>query len=259
MTLTDESIDRQSAVPYYQQMAHLLEQEITDGRIARGDRLPSENDLCVKYGLSRATVRQGLQHMESRGTAQRIPNRGYFAATPAEETGWVIQGKEGFLENALTHQNRAVSTTVLRAGTATLPEPVCQSLEIPTGTIGFELVRVRSLDGTPAVYSTNFSPPAVTPVLASATEVLAGQASLSELLAHAGFTLGGAARTVRALHPSPEIAKALEISTSHPVLCIRSTSWTPAGQRYDVYETWVRSDVIPLEVNVSTVDLGPTR
>ncbi|NKQ51683.1 UTRA domain-containing protein [Amycolatopsis sp. K13G38] len=50
--------------------------------------------------------------------------------------------------------------------------------------------------------------------------------------------------------PEPDIAAALAVTATTPVLHIRSTSWTASGQRCDVYDTWVRSDVVPLEVNV---------
>ena len=256
MTVTDDSIDRQSAVPYYQQLAHVLEGRISSGMIERGTRLPSENDLSVEFGLSRATVRQAMQFLESRGAAKRIPNRGVFASEPPDGTGWVIQGKDGFLENAIGHQNRSVTTRVLRAGPVTLPPQACHSLDLPAGTAGFELVRVRSLDGTPALFSTNWSPPNVTPVVSGATEVLTGRASLTILLADAGFVMGGANRIIRAQFPSAEIADALGIQATEPMLCIRSTSWSTEGLRYDLYETWVRSDVVPLEVNVGALDLG---
>jgi GntR family transcriptional regulator len=255
-SLTANSIDRQSAVPYYQQLAFVLEGRISSGDIESGAKLPSENELSVEFELSRATVRQALQFLESRGLAQRVPNRGVFATKPVDGTGWVIQGKEGFLENAMGHQNRAITTRVVRSGAAQFEPDVCASLQLPEGSTGFELVRVRSLEGTPALFSTNYSPPVLVPILASATEVLSGTASLSALLAQAGFVLGGANRIIRARRPTTEIAQALAIDENEPMLCIRSTSWTPDGLRYDVYETWVRSDIIPLEVDVSTVDFS---
>jgi hypothetical protein len=41
VTITDDSIDRQSAEPYYQQSAQVLESRIASGTIERGARLPS--------------------------------------------------------------------------------------------------------------------------------------------------------------------------------------------------------------------------
>ena len=72
-------IDRQSEVPYYQQLAQVLEDRIAAGVIARGSRLPSENELSTEFGLSRATVRQALQYPRVLRAAQRIPKRGVFA------------------------------------------------------------------------------------------------------------------------------------------------------------------------------------
>ncbi|WP_067676697.1 GntR family transcriptional regulator [Nocardia miyunensis] len=252
MVAATDAIDRQSSTPYYQQLFAALERRLASGTIAHGERLPSENELCTEFGLSRATVRQALQLLESRGLANRVPGRGVFASEPSAERGWVIQGPEGFLENAIGHQNRSVTTTVLSHGPTILPDYACQALQVAQNTAGYRLTRLRSLDGVPALYSVNYSPPDLVPVVASAQEVLEGRASLSELLANAGYTLGGAHRAIRAVAPTPEIAAALGVTASTPLLHIQSTSWTPGGDRYDVYDTWVRSDVIPLEVNVDT-------
>lgn len=106
------------------------------------------------------------------------------------------------------------------------------------------------------MYSVNYSPPFIVPIVESASEVLSGSASFSELLKKAGVFLGGANRTIRAVSVDEVIAEHLEIPNGAFVLHIRSVSWTTDGNRFDIYDTWVRSDVIPLEINVSTVQLG---
>ncbi|ROS76112.1 GntR family transcriptional regulator [Curtobacterium sp. PhB130] len=250
-----QAIDRQSPVPYYEQLADVLQVRVENGAIAVGDRLPSELDLSAEYGIARATVRQALQLLESRGLAQRVPNRGVFASRPSSDRGWMIQNTEGFLENAVGRQNRAVTTTVLRSGRAKLPDFVAALLEVAVGVEGFELVRLRHLDGVPAVYSVNYSPPSVAPIVGDSEAVLNGTGSLSELLTRAGYPLRGAHRTIRARAATAEVAEALEIVRGEPVICVQSTSWTKNEERFDVYETWVRTDVVPLEVNVSSVDI----
>jgi GntR family transcriptional regulator len=103
------------------------------------------------------------------------------------------------------------------------------------------------------VFSINYSPPGVARYVARASEVLAGTASLSAMLAESGYPLAGAHRALRAVTASPEIATALKIRKTTPVMQIQSTSWTAQERRYDVYETYVRTDVVGLEVNVSTL------
>ena len=257
MTLTSDAvgdvIERQSEIPYYQQLCAVLERRLETGRIERDSRLPSENELCKEFGISRATVRQALQVLEARGLVYRVANRGVFAGDRDTDHGWLIQGSQGFLENAITHQNRSVTTQVIRSGVAVLPAFACHELRLPEGSEGFELVRLRHLDGHPAVFSINYIPPIAAEYVAQATDVLAGAASLSELLTRSGFPLAGAHRSIRAVLPTLEIAKALDIKKTAPMLQIRSTSWSTGGRRYDVYETYVRTDVVPLEINVSAV------
>jgi len=256
--MTDaNTIDRTSPVPYYQQLVDILEKRLSSKRIAVGEKLPSENELRNEFGLARATVRQALQTLESRGMVQRIANRGVFASEAPVEHGWMIQGTQGFLENAVGHQNRSVATRVLRSGRIALPAIPSRSLDVPDGSEGFELVRLRSLEGTPAVYSVNYSPQSLAPIIENAADVLDGSASLSELFAQAGYSMGGAHRTVYAVTPSTEIAEHLQVNATTPLLRIRSVSWTTGGFKYDVYETWVRSDVVPLEISVTTVEAAP--
>jgi GntR family transcriptional regulator len=63
----DSSIDRTSPVPFYFQLARLLQEEIVSGSWASGHRLASESAICSHYGVARSTVRQALLMLENEG------------------------------------------------------------------------------------------------------------------------------------------------------------------------------------------------
>ncbi|GBQ85421.1 transcriptional regulator [Asaia krungthepensis NRIC 0535] len=242
-----------AAEPYYAQLAAHLEAGVHEGLYGPGERLPSESELCTRFDLSRATVRQTLQTLEARGVVQRIAGRGAFVAPGGMVQGWMIQGRQGFLETALGHGHLDVTTRVLHSGRAILSEMICGLLEIPEGSEGFELVRVRALRGIPALYSINYSPPDVIGVLEQGDAVLQGRSSLSALLGESGYALQGAHRSIVAVSAPRNIASRLDVRTGSPLLRVRSVSWRRDGKRFDVYEAWVRSDLIPLEVDVSAI------
>ncbi|AXK80738.1 GntR family transcriptional regulator [Pseudolabrys taiwanensis] len=69
---------KRSDVSLYRQLDALLREQIQDGGLRPGDRLPSEAELCARFGVSRATVRQALDALTREGVITRSPGRGTF-------------------------------------------------------------------------------------------------------------------------------------------------------------------------------------
>jgi GntR family transcriptional regulator len=70
----DITLERNSPVPLYYQLAQSIEQAITSGQLAAGDRLENEVSMTKRLGLSRPTARQAIQELVKKGLLVR--NRG---------------------------------------------------------------------------------------------------------------------------------------------------------------------------------------
>ena len=59
----DEPISTLSVTPLYRQLKQALVQELERGRWRPDEKIPSEKELSVLYGVSRITVRAALDEL----------------------------------------------------------------------------------------------------------------------------------------------------------------------------------------------------
>ncbi len=62
----------------FEPVAEKLMLQIREGRLAPGEKMPSEHELCRHYSLSRSSIRKVLDYLEQRGLIRREPGVGSF-------------------------------------------------------------------------------------------------------------------------------------------------------------------------------------
>lgn len=246
----DAPIDRASPVPYYFQLAELLEQEIASGRWQPGVRLPSEPDLCERYGLSRTTVRQALSRLEQRGLIERLKGQGTFVHQ-GQPGLWLLQSSEGFFQDEVDRLGRTVTSKILRAERGPLPGWACRALELPQRSAGATLERLRSIDGLVALYVVNH---VIEHVAAAALALGNPNESLYRRLRdQAGVVAHGGRRTLEAIAAEPWLAELLELRPGAPVAFIESISWDADMRPFDCYRAWLRTDRTRIDIQAAGV------
>ena len=70
------------AIPLYQQLYDLLLDQIRSGVYPSGSKIPSEEELCKTYDLSRVTVRNALGRLVDDNILVKRHGKGTFVATP---------------------------------------------------------------------------------------------------------------------------------------------------------------------------------
>jgi multiple sugar transport system substrate-binding protein len=71
-------IDKSVPIPLYYQLKELIKKKIESGEFKPGDRLPTEQELCEMFGISRTPVRQALTELTHEGILYRRPALGTF-------------------------------------------------------------------------------------------------------------------------------------------------------------------------------------
>jgi len=73
------------------QIAQQLEALITQGKIAVGDKLPTESQLCEMFGVSRTAVREAIAHLKSMGLVETRRGIGTRVLRSAPESAFPVR------------------------------------------------------------------------------------------------------------------------------------------------------------------------
>jgi GntR family transcriptional regulator len=247
-SLPTSRIDRRSPVPFYFQLKKTLAEEILAGRWTPGDRLPSEPAICQHFEVSRTTVRQALAELEDEGMIRRDKGRGTFVADP-QSTSWLLQSSAGFYEEAM-RAGRSVLSKVLRKEVQLLPNWACDALQLPPGSEGMTIERLRWVDDRLVMYVINHLPARLKGAVAEAD--LATGSLYRTLEDRTALEVFGGRRAVEAVTAQEDLAQLLEVEAGAPLLFVESVSWDREGLPFECYRAWHRADRTRIEVQVVT-------
>lgn len=76
----DFTLDSQARAPKYQQLVSAIVGNIEKGILAIGDQLPSINDACAEWDLSKDSVKRAYETLHQLGFITSITRKGFFIA-----------------------------------------------------------------------------------------------------------------------------------------------------------------------------------
>ncbi|MDP2338606.1 MAG: GntR family transcriptional regulator [Bacteroidota bacterium] len=71
-------IDDSVSIPKYRQIINSIYTSISNGELKLGDKIPSLNQICVEFELSRDTVMVAFNELKAKGIINSIPGKGYY-------------------------------------------------------------------------------------------------------------------------------------------------------------------------------------
>src|SRR5688500_18754960 len=151
----DITLERNSPVPLYYQVAQAIEHAINTGALAPGDRLENELSLTTRLGLSRPTARQAIQELVKKGLLVR--KRG--VGTQVVRSKFNRDERLTSLNDDLVKAGKVPSTRLLDFDHVPVDEELTDAIDAEV--VDDELTRVRRLrlaDGVPLAILTNYLP-----------------------------------------------------------------------------------------------------
>lgn len=204
---------KQKNIPQYKQLYEILRKHINEGVYKEGDLLPSENDLCNVYGLTRPTVRQALAALVQEGYIIKQQGKGSLVRKTPQGIGILsVSGTTSALKN-----KNLKTEIITRPHIIPWPENFffpLSDLEIESGCI--YMTRLRLLDEKPVFYDISYIPAINLPRFTARNFK---DQSLFDILRRAYLVeIKGGEQRIKAIEGDIEIGHYLKINPGFPVL-----------------------------------------
>jgi len=152
----DITLERNSPVPLYYQLAQFIEHAINVGDLAPGDRIENELSLTSRLGLSRPTARQAIQELVNKGLLVR--KRG--VGTQVVRSQFRRDEKLSSLNEDLAKAGKTPSTVVLDYQVGELHDEIRDVVDAANvkDSEFIQIRRLRLADDVPLAILTNYLP-----------------------------------------------------------------------------------------------------
>ncbi len=232
-------------IPKYSQLREILHEMLTT--LAPNQMIPSEQELCRMYNVSRTTVRKALDHMIYEGLLYRVPGKGTLVAPP-KFRGRYIHSYFGFYEE-LTARGISFTTRVLQSDIVVPPIKIGQELNLNHGDKVFLLERVRSIGNEPIHHTYSYLPYNLYPGIEMYD--FTNQSLFRVMREKYQMRIDHGIRLIEACPCTPEEAKILNIKMEVPLLIMTGTLTNNEKIPIEYGITIYRGDRSQLEVTVA--------
>jgi GntR family transcriptional regulator len=227
------------------QVYMVLRDRILSGALAFGVKLPIENELAQRYGVSRVTVRRALGELARERLIERrrsIGTRVIYRPAPAPITADI----SGVLAN-LADMGRRTGVKLIAFDYVPATGAVAQALGVRPDQLLQRSVRVRAFDLVPFSYLTTHVPEEV--AVTFSKQELATR-PLLELLERAGVKIGHARQRISAGLATPDVAKALDVRTGSPLIELVRVVSDRSGRAVEHLHALYRPDRYAFEMDL---------
>jgi len=131
-----------------------IKNDIVKGIYKPGEKLPSENDFCKEYGVSRGTVRKALEMLAEEGLVNSLHGKGVFVLENNFIT-FSVGGLVSFKEASENSKQKFI-TTVPKFEEIIIDEVINKKSNLALGKEAYKLYRVRSLENERIIFDINY-------------------------------------------------------------------------------------------------------
>lgn len=231
--------------PIAVQVSNLLAQRIHVQEYLPGSRLPSESELALELGVSRATVRSALGRLAAEGLVIRKQGDGTYVNAHIEGVATRMGGLWNFLRLI---ENSGYQPTIRALAKRVRPATAAEAtaLRLEAGSEVLTMTRLFCADGTPAIVAYGVAP---TSLLLLPPDECNAELPLSEFIQrYYERQIVYAIFDVSSALANDAIASALQLERSSPLLVLEQSFYDSSNQPLFYSRGYFRDKVIRLRL-----------
>ncbi|MGL6106884.1 GntR family transcriptional regulator [Romboutsia sp.] len=220
------------AEPMYKIIENNVKELINSGELKEGDMIPSENELCDQFNVTRMTVRSALSNLVKDGYIAR--RRGIGSIVLANKIYDNISAISGFTRE-MNSKGLEVSNIVVSLEVVQADKELSEKLNIEIGENVWEAKRIRLASGARISYMITYMPLVMFPNLNK--DHCAG--SLYSFVEEVcGMKIAISEREVESIISDAELEEMLALENQEPLLYIKQVCKLQNSQIFEHSHTY---------------------
>jgi GntR family transcriptional regulator len=198
----------------HRQLFLALREQIRRSVYREGEPIPSEEQLCQSFGVSRITVRRAVADLVEEGWLEKRLGRGTFVRPAAAKPR--SRGGSTFTES-LAKRAKQTKVTVLEVSRRSPPPHVATAMGLAEDAQVVYASRLRSISGVPLLFVDSWVMPEYADTITG--DALEGR-SITEMLLSQGVRFRYVTEEISAVAADPHVAANLHVQVGSPLLCV---------------------------------------
>lgn len=228
-------LNKSSAIPLYEQLRKGILDSIVNEKLPAGSKLPTEEELCEAYDISRPVARQAYSALIEAGYVERLRGKGTFVKN-SDNRGRYIDKQLSF-----AHEMAVLGvehhTEMVRTEWMPYDEYIYSMLGLQENERCYHLVRMRFVEGKPFILVENFIPESIFPGI---DQYNFAETSLYQVFDEVYNThIARSHRTMSARLATPEVASLLGIKQDAAVMYVKNLVYDENDRPIDLSKEYL--------------------
>jgi GntR family transcriptional regulator len=222
-------------------MRRELLDELLDGTYESGIKLPNEDELAEKAGVSRATVREAVGGLVEAGYLTRRHGSGTYVTGTLPRRHALDMSVS--YRSMIREAGMKPGLVVVERGVHEASPEEADALKVQPGEAVLTVERIRTADGRPVVFSVDRMP------LRYAGTESEELTSLYDVLDQSGHGVHGASASLTPVAADQRLAGLLEVEVGTPLLYIDQVDFDGDGNPVMLSAEWHVADAFEMHIN----------